>query len=117
VHNLNETPALPYPDQTFDRVLIAVSIQYLTRPVEVMKSVWATLKPGGQICIAMSHRLFPTKAIAAFAQMPPRERINLVGHYLRSAGFENVEFLDRSPASGDPLWLVTGAKISSELTL
>ncbi|MDA1075201.1 MAG: methyltransferase domain-containing protein [Proteobacteria bacterium] len=116
VHNLNETPALPYPDQTFDRALIAVSIQYLTQPVEVMKSICAKLKPGGQICIAMSHRLFPTKAIAAFTQMPPRERINLVAHYLQSAGFEKVEFFDRSPERGDPLWLVTGVTTDEELS-
>src|SRR5262245_54675420 len=35
VHDLNVTPELPYADDTFDAVVNAVSVQYLTRPVEV----------------------------------------------------------------------------------
>ena len=34
VQDLNESPTLPYASDTFDAVLIAVSIQYLTRPIE-----------------------------------------------------------------------------------
>ena len=37
VHNLNAQPKLPYDDATYDFVLIAVSIQYLIRPLEVFK--------------------------------------------------------------------------------
>jgi hypothetical protein len=110
VHNLNETPDLPYEPASFDRLLIVVSIQYLTRPLEVMASAYQVLKPGGRIAIAMSHRLFPTKAIAAFQQFAPQDRINLVGHYLREGGFCDVEFIDRSPSSGDPLWLLVGTR-------
>ncbi len=108
VHNLNENPALPYSEGTFDRALIAVSIQYLTRPVDVMKSIASVLSPGGRVCIAMSHRCFPTKAIAAFQRLPARDRIRLVMFYLENAGFEEVEFIDRSPEGADPLWLVVG---------
>jgi SAM-dependent methyltransferase len=107
VHNLNTDPQLPYAAQSFDRVLIAVSIQYLIRPVEVLSSVRSTLRAGGGICIAMSHRLFPTKAIAAFQQMPPEDRMRLVMLYLEQAGFAQVAFVDRSPGDADPLWLVT----------
>ena len=32
VHDLNAAPTLPYPDESFDAVLNAVSVQYLTRP-------------------------------------------------------------------------------------
>jgi SAM-dependent methyltransferase len=46
VHGLNAIPELPYPDQTFDAVLNAVSIQYLTRPIAVYASVRRVLKPG-----------------------------------------------------------------------
>lgn len=112
VQNLNENPTLPYDPGTFDRAMIAVSIQYLTRPIEVLASAHATLADDGAICIAMSHRLFPTKAIAAFQQLPARERIQLVGYYLNQAGFTDVNFEDRSPENADPLWLVTGRKSS-----
>ena len=108
VHDLNAHPELPYPASSFDRVTIAVSIQYLTRPVETMRSVARTLRPGGRLAVAMSHRLFPTKAVRAFHQLPPAERVRLVGAYLSRGGFEKVAFVDRSPANADPLWIVTG---------
>jgi len=110
VHNLNERPQLPYAACTFDRVILAVSVQYLVRPVEVMSSVHEVLADDGAICIAMSHRLFPTKAILAFQQLGRDDRIRLVSRYLDRAGFREVEFIDRSPAGADPLWLVIGRK-------
>ena len=113
VHNLNANPKLPYPPNSFDRVLIAVSIQYLTNPLDVMASIHTTLRAQGQICIAMSHRLFPTKAIAAFQHMSPQQRVKLVASYLEQSGFEQVEFHDRSPPGADPLWLVTGTATHS----
>jgi SAM-dependent methyltransferase len=110
VQDLNLNPRLPYPAGTFDRVLIAVSIQYLVRPVEVLTSACNSLADDGQIVIAMSHRLFPTKAIAAFSQFAPQDRIQLVQYYLQESGFQDITFLDRSPPGADPLWLVTGRK-------
>jgi SAM-dependent methyltransferase len=110
VHDLNIDPCLPYADDEFDRAAIAVSIQYLIKPVDVLKSTGAALRPGGKICIAMSHRLFPTKAIIAFQRLPPVERVRLVSSYLELAGFIEVHFLDQSPANADPLWLVVGTQ-------
>lgn len=110
VHDLNRDPELPYGSDEFDRATIAVSIQYLVKPVEVLASVAASLRPGGQICIAMSHRLFPTKAIVAFQRLPPAERVQLVSRYLGLAGYRDVGFIDRSPAQADPLWLVVGTR-------
>lgn len=109
VHDLNDDPVLPFSENSFDRVVLAVSIQYLIRPVKVMASVHNVLRPGGQICIAMSHRLFPTKAIAAFQQLGSEDRVRLVARYLAMSGFSDVQFLDRSPSDADPLWLVIGS--------
>jgi SAM-dependent methyltransferase len=110
VHDLNAAPELPYPDSTFDRVILAVSIQYLTRPVEVLRDALRTLTEDGEICIAMSHRLFPTKAILAFHRLGPADRVRLVSTYLELAGFLDVRFVDRSPDGADPLWLVVGRR-------
>ena len=106
VHDLNVRPELPFGTDSFDRALIAVSIQYLIKPVEVLRSVASVLRPGGRICIAMSHRMFPTKAILAFHQLNASERVRLVQTYLKSSGYEEVSFIDRSPQNADPLWLV-----------
>lgn len=108
VHDLNQQPQLPWPAQSFDVVLCCVSVQYLTQPVAVFRSAQQCLAPGGRICIATSHRCFPTKAIAAFAHLPPEQRIAMIGGYLTEAGFHSVAFEDRSPPGADPLWLVTG---------
>lgn len=107
VHDLNREPELPYPDATFDAVVNAVSIQYLVRPVDVFRSVARVLRPGGLHLIALSHRLFPTKAIRAFHVLGRDERVGAVAAYFAQAGgYEEASFLDRSPEGADPLWVV-----------
>ena len=107
VVDLNATPRLPYRDASFDAVLCAVSIQYLTRPLEVFAEVARVLRPGGLVAIATSQRCFPTKAIRAFHELPPRDRLALIALYLeRAGGFAPAELLDRSPPGADPLWIV-----------
>lgn len=43
VHDLNLEPALPFPDNTFDIVTNAVSVDYLNKPLEVFQEIhrWA----------------------------------------------------------------------------
>lgn len=115
VVDLNATPALPWDDASFDAVVNAVSIQYLTRPVEVYAEVARVLRPGGISIVAMSHRCFPTKAIRAFQQLPPDGRVRFVAEiHARAGGFEPAAFVDRSPDGADPLWLVVARKASVE---
>jgi SAM-dependent methyltransferase len=111
VHDLNRDPTLPFASQSFDAVLIAVSVQYLTQPVQVFAEISRVLAPGGRVVVAMSHRCFPTKAVRAFHLLPPAERVRLVGAYLDLAGgFDGIEFVDRSPPNADPLWIVTARR-------
>ncbi len=111
VHDLNADPALPWPDATFDFVFIAVSIQYLARPVEVFREIARVLRPGGGLAISTSHRCFPTKAIRAFHVLDPGERAQLLFEYVRRAGgFAAPEFIDRSPRGADPLWVVAAQR-------
>ena len=111
VHDLNAEPELPYPDASFDAVLNAVSIQYLVRPVEVFESVRRVLRPEGLSIVATSHRLFPTKAIRGWQILSPPDRVRLVTSYFaRAGGYEPARFLDRSPASGDPLWIICATR-------
>ena len=114
VHDLNRDPELPYPDASFDAVLNAVSIQYLTRPSEVFRSAARVLRPGGLHIVALSHRCFPTKAIRAWHALPPRERLAVVRTYFAIAGgYDEPATLDHSPAGSDPLWLVVGRRLRS----
>ena len=112
VHDLNATPELPYPDASFDVVVNAVSVQYLTRPVEVFASIRRVLAPGGTYFVAMSHRMFPTKAVAAWHTLDPTDRAHLVAAYFQLAGrWGPPEFLDRSPPNADPLWVISASKL------
>jgi SAM-dependent methyltransferase len=107
VQDLNRDPELPYPDASFDAVINAVSIQYLTRPVEVFRSVARVLRPGGLHAVAVSHRCFPTKAIRVWGVIAPEDRIEVVRSYFAHAGgYDAAEVLDRSPRGADPLWVV-----------
>ena len=111
VQNLNTNPRLPFGDAAFDGCGLCVSIDYLTRPVEVLREVGRVLKVGSPVVITFSNRCFPTKAITIWHQLDDRGRMRLVERYLHEAGnWSDVHSLDRSPRRlfTDPLFAVVG---------
>jgi SAM-dependent methyltransferase len=113
VQDLNLQPELPYDTASFDAVVNAVSIQYLTRPVEVFRSCARVLRQGGVHAVALSHRCFPTKAIRAWHVLPALQRLEVVQAYFSSAGgYDASTVWDRSPAGADPLWIVMARRNS-----
>ena len=64
VHDLNREPGLPFADAAFDAVVCAVSVQYLTRPLDVFREVRRVLRPGAPFVVSFSNRCFPDKAVA-----------------------------------------------------
>ena len=117
VHDLNADPVLPFDGGRFDAVLVTVSIQYLTKPVDVFREVRRVLKVGGSCHVIFSDRMFPTKAVAIWQSLPqPEKRAGLIAAYFDEAeGWSEPEFLDRSPAhdgSGDPVYVVSAARLA-----
>jgi SAM-dependent methyltransferase len=111
VQDLNANPTLPFDDSEFEGVGCCVSIDYLTRPIEVLREVGRVLKVGAPVIISFSNRCFPDKAVAIWHRLDDQGRVRLVEEYLREAGnFENVRGLDRSPRRmfSDPLYAVIG---------
>jgi SAM-dependent methyltransferase len=111
IHDLNENPILPYSDGEFDAAAIAVSVDYLARPVEVLRDLGRVVRPGGPVAISFSNRCFPTKVVSVWLELDDRGRMELVQSYLRDAGnWRSVQALDRSPRHpfADPLYAVIG---------
>ena len=116
IQNLNENPILPFGDAEFDGCGICVSIDYLTRPVEVLREVGRVLRVGAPTIISFSNRCFPTKAVAVWHQLGDKGHVRLVEEYLEDAGsFRDVRGLDRSPRRlfSDPLYAVVGEAAGS----
>ncbi len=86
VQNLNREPRLPFGDATFDGAAICVSIQYLVRPIEVLREVGRVLRPRAPLVIAYSNRCFATKAIACWRLLDDVGHLGLIGRYLTEAG-------------------------------
>jgi SAM-dependent methyltransferase len=117
VRDLNENPKLPYDDASFSVVLCQLSIDYLTRPLEVMKEVGRVLQPGGKVYILFSNRLFIQKAVALWTGADDIDHAFTVGGYLHfsDGGFEDIKAEDLSSRkgkkiAGDPLYVVSGVK-------
>jgi len=118
VRDLNKAPSLPYPDKTFDVVLCQLSIDYLTKPIEVFSEVSRVLKDNGTVHILFSNRLFLSKAVALWTGADDIDHVFTVASYLRfsEGNFKDIQATDLSFRSGrqqrivgDPLYVVTAS--------
>jgi SAM-dependent methyltransferase len=114
IHNVNRQPRLPLDDASFDGAVMTVSVQYLTRPIEVFADVGRLLRPKGPFIVTFSNRMFPTKAISLWQMASEQQRSEIVKRYFAEARtFENIELIDHSRRAGvpsDPIWAVVGYK-------
>ena len=117
VHDLNADPRLPFDDASFDGATCCVSVDYLTRPVEVVREVARVLRPGAVFAVTFSDRCFPTKAVTPWLGTDDAGRCAMVADYLREAGgFDEPEIATRREGSrgwaggADPLYAVWGRR-------
>jgi ubiquinone/menaquinone biosynthesis C-methylase UbiE len=111
VQNLNGDPILPLSDASIDAAMICVSIQYLQQPVEVLREVARVLHPGASLVIGFSNRCFWTKAVAIWRALDDAGHAKLVEHYLRHAGFAEIEthrLAEWVEDESDPMTAVVG---------
>lgn len=109
IQNLNQTPKLPLPDQSFDAVLNTASVQYLQYPETVFSEIHRILKPDGLSIISFSNRMFFHKAIRAWRDGSEDDRLALVQHYVASVpGFEVQDVITIRPKSSALAWLSGG---------
>ncbi len=113
VADLNRSPALPFADRSFDGATCCVSVDYLTRPLEVFDEVARVLRPGAIWCHVFSNRCFSTKAIRGWASTDDEGHKAIVAAYFaRSAGWSEPQGLTvLEPGQGhDPLYAVWAAR-------
>jgi len=109
VHDLNAEPRPPFAQETFDDVVCCVSVDYLTRPIDVFRDVARVLRAGGRFVCTFSNRVFMTKAIAAWLYADDDEHCRIVAEYFdRSLVFGPATVARRTPPDhrGDPLFAV-----------
>ena len=121
VQDLNDNPQLSkYENESFDVVLCQLSIDYLTKPLQVLKEVGRILKVGGRVHIIFSNRLFLSKAVGLWTGGDDIDHAYYVGSYLNfcEGGFEDIKARDLSNRKGgkekrivgDPLFVVSATK-------
>lgn len=113
--NLNKDTTLPYSDNSFDVVTCVVSIDYLNKPIEVLKEVRRVLRPGGKMIISQSNRCFPSKAIRMWLGMNDRQHLELINGYFQYAGgFKERKAFDITATvpNGyrDPMFIIEAVK-------
>ncbi|MEO5831801.1 MAG: methyltransferase domain-containing protein [Nakamurella sp.] len=115
VQDLNLDPRLPLADTSVDGVLCCVSVDYLTRPIEVLAEAARVLRPGAPVVLTFSNRCFPSKAIRGWLATDDATHCAIVAEYLRLAGgFTEAEVSLRTPAvkyRGDPLYAVVARRL------
>jgi SAM-dependent methyltransferase len=117
VQDLNDDPDVRVPgtstgegEQKLDASTCVVSIDYLTKPVDVLKSLRRQTKEGGKVHLVVSNRCFPTKVVGRWLQVDEDGRLAMVGDYLWWSGWRNIEIqtLVQGSFMTDPLWVVRG---------
>lgn len=109
VHDLNLDPVLPFHDNAFDGAMCVVSVDYLTRPIEVFGEVARVLSPGAPFVCTFSNRCFPTKAIRGWMSTDDEQHCHIVAEYFRQADGWEAPVVDvRIPAGfgTDPLYAI-----------
>ncbi|NTU81975.1 MAG: methyltransferase domain-containing protein [Chloroflexales bacterium] len=117
LHDLNANPALPFANASFDGAACTVSVQYLTRPLEVFAEVGRVLRPGAPFIVTFSNRCFPSKAVQIWMTTSDRQHTALIKRYFElSRAFSEISADDRSPHHwlSDPLYAVIGRAAPAE---
>jgi SAM-dependent methyltransferase len=69
--NLNENPTLPFDDASFDVITNSLSVDYMTRPLELFSEMARVLRPGGIACMAFTNRCCALNPFHRLYYSPP----------------------------------------------
>jgi len=106
VQNLNSDQTLPLADASVDAALVVAGWQYLQRPEAIAAELLRVLRPGGQLIVAFSNRMFAQKAPRIWLEGTDRDRLAYVARVLIAQGWPRPELLAEATRDPGPLgWL------------
>mgnify|MGYP001083729008 CR=1 FL=1 len=92
IHDLNKNPTLPFNNEEFDVVICDLSIDYVTKPLEIAREIRRILKPEGIVTFSFSNRYFLPKVIKLWVDLHEFERMGYVLEILlRTGGFKDFK--------------------------
>lgn len=108
VQNLNRDQVLPLADASLDAALVVAGWQYLQWPEAVATEMLRVVRPGGQLLIAFSNRMFLQKAPQAWADGSDQEHLQIVAEVLIAQGWPMPEMIAESTRAEGPLGWIGG---------
>lgn len=79
------------PEGIYDAAVCVCSVEYMTRPVDILRFVAHFLAPGAPVLIAFTNRYAPDRVVRGWTELHEFERMGLALEYLRVAKlFENA---------------------------
>ena len=109
VQNLNRDQRIPLESDSIDATLLVAGWQYLQEPEPIAAELLRITRPGGQLIVAFSNRMFFTKAPQVWTDGSDRDHLSYVAEVLIAQGWPNPTLLaEATRASGLAGWI--GAK-------
>ena len=120
VQNLNRDQSLPLESASVDATLIVAGWQYLQYPEAVAAELLRITRPGGQLIVAFSNRMFFTKAPQVWTDGGDRDHLDYVMTVLLAQGWPRPELICETTraaglagllgAQGDPFLAVIATR-------
>lgn len=106
IQNLNTNQELPLASASIDATLIVAGWQYLQYPEAVAAELWRLTRPGGQVIVSFSNRMFFTKAPQVWADGSDRDHLTTVAEVLIAQGWPRPACLaETTRAEGPRGWI------------
>jgi len=91
VHNVNQTPVLPFENDRFDVVVFTAAVEYLIDPKTSFSELKRITKPGGHIIITFIDHWNTLKSILLWPELHAFERLGLVlDYFMTTEGFTDL---------------------------
>jgi len=120
MQNLNLNQEIPLKSGNVDAVLIVAGWQYLQYPEAVAAELLRITRPGGQVIVSFSNRMFFTKAPQVWADGSDRDHLGYVAEVLMAQGWSKPELVAEETraqglkglvgAKGDPFFSVMATR-------